>query len=174
MVRNDAGEFRLTPRKSFEIWQQSWQGRSEHWDKQEISAVMNLSEALTDGLVKKALLEKESQERMLAEQQLLRQQTELENLVLVRTQELLQAKDLADTSNRAKSIFLANMSHEIRTPMNAIIGLSEMMIRKSQNLNDDQKTSLDKILHSSNHLLEIINNILDFSKIEAGALSNDT
>jgi light-regulated signal transduction histidine kinase (bacteriophytochrome)/CheY-like chemotaxis protein len=168
LVRNDAGGFRLTPRKSFEIWQQSWQGRSEHWDEQEIRAVMNLSEALTDGLAKKALLDTEINDRIFAEQQLLLQQTELENLVLARTEELMQAKELAETSNRAKSIFLANMSHEIRTPMNAIIGLTEMLIKKSQNLNYEQKTSLDKILLSSNHLLEIINNILDFSKIEAG------
>jgi light-regulated signal transduction histidine kinase (bacteriophytochrome)/CheY-like chemotaxis protein len=170
LVKNDAGEFRLTPRKSFEIWRQSWQDRSEYWDKQEINAVINLSEALTDGLAKKALLETEIQERILAEQQLLRQQTELEDLVLTRTQELSQAKNLAEASNRTKSIFLANMSHEIRTPMNAIIGLTEILIKKSHNLTDDQKTNLDKVLHSSNHLLAIINNILDFSKIEAGHL----
>ena len=170
LVKNAAGEFRLTPRKSFEIWQQTWQGRSEHWDQHEIRAVINLSEALTDGLAKKALLDMEIQDRRLAEQQLLRQQTELENLVLTRTQELLQAKELAEASNRTKSVFLANMSHEIRTPMNAIIGLTEMLIKKNYSLTDDQKTNLDKILHSSNHLLEIINNILDFSKIEAGHL----
>jgi len=168
LVRNDAGDFRLTPRKSFEIWRQIWQDRSEHWDIHEINAVINLSEALTDGLAKKALLDMEIQDRMLAEQQLLRQQTELENLVLTRTQELLQAKELAEASNRTKSVFLANMSHEIRTPMNAIIGLTEMLIKKNYSLTDDQKNNLDKILHSSNHLLEIINNILDFSKIEAG------
>jgi chemotaxis family two-component system sensor kinase Cph1 len=170
LVRNDAGGFRLTPRKSFRIWQQTFENRSEPWAIQEICAVMNLSEALTDGLAKKALLEKQIQNRVLAEQQLLHQQTELEKLVLARTEDLVKAKELAEKHNRAKSVFLANMSHEIRTPMNAIMGLAQMLIHHDDNLNDNQKDNLDKILSASDHLLEIINNILDYSKIEAGHL----
>lgn len=35
-----------------------------------------------------------------------------------------EARQRADSANRAKSEFLSNMSHDIRTPMNAIVGMT--------------------------------------------------
>ena len=86
----------------------------------------------------------------------------------VQAQQLKEAKQRADASNRAKGDFLANMSHEIRTPMNAVIGMSQLL--QQTELDERQQDYLNMVLHSSRMLLGIINDILDFSKIESGRL----
>jgi signal transduction histidine kinase/CheY-like chemotaxis protein len=75
----------------------------------------------------------------------------------------------ATSANKAKSTFLARMSHELRTPLNAILGFANLL-RKSSNINEQEKKNLEVIKRSGNHLLNIINEILELSKIEAGKI----
>ncbi|RXJ86100.1 response regulator [Arcobacter sp. CECT 8985] len=75
----------------------------------------------------------------------------------------------ATSANKAKSIFLVRMSHELRTPLNAIMGFSNLL-KKSENINIQEKKNLNIIKKSANHLLNIINEILELSKIEAGKI----
>ncbi|WP_374326378.1 ATP-binding protein [Azonexus sp.] len=89
----------------------------------------------------------------------------LEALVVERTAELVRAKAEAESASRAKSAFLANMSHELRTPMNGIMGMIELVWRKTVDPRDRER--LSKARQSSAHLLDLINGILDISKIEA-------
>lgn len=82
------------------------------------------------------------------------------------------ARDRAESSDRAKSEFLANMSHEIRTPMNGVLGMAELLAKTD--LDTRQQTFTDIIVKSGNALLTIINDILDFSKIDANQLELDS
>jgi signal transduction histidine kinase/ActR/RegA family two-component response regulator len=83
-------------------------------------------------------------------------------------EDLRQAKDAAETANRAKSKVLAAVSHDIRTPMNAILGQLELLSRSR--LEEEQRDRLTVVRDSSRSLLRLIDDILDFSKIEAGKI----
>ncbi|MEM8898516.1 MAG: ATP-binding protein [Bacteroidota bacterium] len=100
----------------------------------------------------------------------------LEEKILERTkeiedskQELIVAKEAAESATKAKSEFLSNMSHELRTPMNAVVGITNLLL--SGDPRSDQQEYLKTLLASAEQLLGLINDILDFSKIETGAIS---
>jgi CheY-like chemotaxis protein len=61
------------------------------------------------------------------------------------------------------------MSHEIRTPMNAIAGFTEQVLQTP--LKEQQKSYLQIVQRSVQHLLVIINDILDYSKLKADKLT---
>lgn len=84
-------------------------------------------------------------------------------------QELINAKEKAEESDRLKSAFLSNMSHEIRTPMNSIIGFAELL-SDPELFEKKRKKYLNYITSSGKSLLNLINDIIDVSKIEAGQL----
>jgi PAS domain S-box-containing protein len=118
-----------------------------------------LADALASALMLRSLRERE--------EELVRHRTHLEELVEARTAELREAKERAEVANRAKSEFLTRMSHELRTPLNAILGYAQLLQMRSD-LNAHDRTGLDAIYTSGQHLLTLIVDILDLARIEAG------
>jgi signal transduction histidine kinase/CHASE3 domain sensor protein len=94
----------------------------------------------------------------------------VDNARLYRDAESARAQALA--ANRAKSEFLATMSHEIRTPINATLGYAQLLeMGISGPLTDTQRTQVERIRASSQHLLGLVNEILDLAKVESGTLT---
>lgn len=81
---------------------------------------------------------------------------------------LMEARQVSERAMQAKSDLLSTVSHEIRTPLSGIIGLSELSLE--ENDSERLKKTLRKIHHSSEQLLQILNDTLDYSKMEAGQL----
>jgi PAS domain S-box len=84
-------------------------------------------------------------------------------------QELINAKNKAEESDKLKSAFLANMSHEIRTPMNGILGFASLL-NEEDTTSELRKEYTEIIDQNGKVLLKLIDDILDIAKIEAGQL----
>jgi PAS domain S-box-containing protein len=78
---------------------------------------------------------------------------------------LIEAKEKAEESNRLKTAFLANMSHEIRTPMNAIVGFSNLLQRSRTD--EETKKYVELIKTSSDYLMGLINDVLFYSRLQS-------
>jgi len=140
---------------------------TDAFDSKEVELIAELGENLAHGIV--AL--RAQNERAEAIAALEQARSELEDRVRLRTAELEEARDAAQSADRLKSAFLATMSHELRTPLNSIIGFTGIVLQGLAGpVNDEQAKQLGMVQNSSRHLLALINDVLDISKIEAGQL----
>ena len=81
---------------------------------------------------------------------------------------LIESKNEAESSNKAKGEFLAVMSHELRTPLNVILGMNASLLEL---VDEEEKVKMLKIQERAAHgLMDLLTDVLDVSKIERGVL----
>lgn len=90
-----------------------------------------------------------------------------------RENDLKNAMERAEESDRLKDSFLENISHEIRTPLNAIIGFSDLIISENPKHTKIAKY-IEYIRNSGLGLMQMVNDIIDYSMLESGQLHPDT
>ena len=190
----DDGVARLTPRGSFELWEETVRGTAREWRTAEIEGARDLRRTVIEILLartdrvmalnaeleaaneqlRESAVELEVQAEELAAQtdelrastDELLEQREAREQALDRERE---ARTEAERANSAKADFLAMMSHELRTPLNAIGGYAQLMeLGLRGPVTEEQKADIGRIRAAQQHLLGLINDILNFARIEAG------
>ncbi len=110
--------------------------------------------------------------RVVAEEESSRQNTALLKEIAAhkKTDAALQdAKERAESANRAKSRYVVGLSHELRTPLNAVLGYAQILER-DETIPPPRQGAIKAIRRSADHLSGLIDGLLDISKIEAGKL----
>jgi PAS domain S-box-containing protein len=83
--------------------------------------------------------------------------------------DLIKAKEIAESVNKLKDAFIANISHEIRTPLNGILGMTslikDLFIDK---INKEDKILFDGIDQSSKRIIRTVDMILNYSRLQVG------
>ncbi len=77
------------------------------------------------------------------------------------------ARDMAESSTRAKSAFVANISHEIRTPLNALLGMAQLLERSE--LDRAQKSHIKVLLEAGSGLKTLLDDVIALSRDEGEA-----
>jgi signal transduction histidine kinase/DNA-binding LacI/PurR family transcriptional regulator/AraC-like DNA-binding protein/DNA-binding LytR/AlgR family response regulator len=88
--------------------------------------------------------------------------------------EAVEGKRLAEEASRLKSRFLSVVSHELRTPLNLICGLSDMLLRESEQIGAQEcrvnRKDLERIYVGAQHLDGLIRDVLDLAQSDMGQL----
>jgi signal transduction histidine kinase len=109
----------------------------------------------------------------------------LDTKVNERTMELKKAYDELKQLDDMKTAFLSNVSHELRTPLTSVLGFTEVVREKLENVifphvvTDNAKVlkamarvtdNIDIVISEAGRLTALINDVLDLTKMESGSM----
>jgi PAS domain S-box-containing protein len=83
-----------------------------------------------------------------------------------------EARQVAESANRAKDEFLATMSHELKTPLNALLGYAQLLRSKEMPAELTER-ALESIERNARAQAKLVDDLLDVSRIITGKLHLD-
>ncbi|MFD2561070.1 tetratricopeptide repeat-containing hybrid sensor histidine kinase/response regulator [Aquimarina rubra] len=92
------------------------------------------------------------------------QKKKLNNDLIGKNKELINAKETAEQVSTLKSQFISTVSHELRTPLYGVIGLTSLLMENPEAKKKNEY--LESLKFSGDYLLALINDVLQLSKIE--------
>ncbi|MHA7059459.1 tetratricopeptide repeat-containing hybrid sensor histidine kinase/response regulator [Aquimarina sp. M1] len=92
------------------------------------------------------------------------QKKKLNNDLIEKNKELVNAKETAEQVSTLKSQFISTVSHELRTPLYGVIGLTSLLMENPEVKKKNEY--LESLKFSGDYLLALINDVLQLSKIE--------
>ncbi len=103
-------------------------------------------------------------ERRLAEKEVQRLNTELEERVQARTAEL-------EAANKELEAFVYSVSHDLRAPLRAVAGFAQILSRRHRDcLDEEGRHYLDNVIEAGARMDTLIEDLLEYSRTGRGAL----
>jgi PAS domain S-box-containing protein len=154
------------------------------YNERQIRLLETIAAQLATALEKADLLEKLKQElidRRLAEEEVRKLNTELEQRVLERTlalsvseHSLRERSVQLEAANKELEAFAYSVSHDLRAPLRAIKGFSQILLKDfSANLNEESMDFLQRISQAASQMSELIESLLSLSRLTRGELNRE-
>jgi chemotaxis family two-component system sensor kinase Cph1 len=161
-IREEDGEVRLHPRKSFEKWQEEVKLKSVPWGSNSIYFAKELRNALKDYFLFKG-------------EQIKRQYNQLEELAgklqaevqerKITQQKLEHYMNELERSNKELEQFAYITSHDLQEPLRATSSFSKLLAKRySDQLDERGRKYIDFIVDGTQRQQQLIEDILEFSR----------
>jgi len=87
-------------------------------------------------------------------------------------EKLRQAHEELEQAYKLQREFLNNVTHEVRTPLTAVQGYTEMLMEGVAGpVSEEQADLLQKVVNSSEHLLDVLNAVLQIARMKSGRIA---
>ena len=84
--------------------------------------------------------------------------------LMLRNQELVEAREHAMESDRMKTAFIQNMTHQIRTPLNIVTGFAQVLKDEYETMSKDEiKMMVSQMMKNTDTITTIVNKLLTLS-----------